>query len=201
MPRTDAQKKYYEKNKEKIKERIIAYRKTPEYKEKHRLKMIEYRKNNPEKCKQISDKCRLKNGEKYNALRKEKYNNDPIFKQKKKEQDLRYLQSGKRHEQRKNYRVGREEELRQKVKEWRLANPDKVLNKMRNYRASKWNEIEREKTKNLDTSHIVKLIKKQTKFQIKTEDIPLELIDIKKQSLLLKRTIKKKENGNSTTNL
>ena len=191
MAQKESRKRYYEKNKEREKERMKIYRQTPEFRERHRLKMAEYRKNNPDKCKAISDKSRLKNGEKYNAKRKERYNTDPDFKQKKKESELKYLQSGKRHEQRKNYRIGREKELREKSKEWAKNNPDRVKEKMRQYKDNYWIEHEKQQRHNLEDCHVIKLIKKQTRFELKTEDISKELIELKRQSLLLKRTIKK----------
>lgn len=190
----EATARYREKNKEKIREYRIKYTSTPEYKEYHRQKAAEWRKNNPEKTLEISRKCYKKNGEKQNEKKREKFKTDPEYKQKVRERELKYVASGRRREMsQKNYHENRERALRT-AKEWKNKNTDRCRENHRRYAHEKWNAHEKELRQKLDDSYIIDRIKDTTKYTLKTEEIPESLIELKRQAMKLKRELKKINN-------
>lgn len=77
-------------------EEMKEYRDNPEFKERHRLKMIEWRKNNPDRVNEINKKSRDKRRVEYNKNKREKYRSDENFRLKRIEYDRKYYYSGKR---------------------------------------------------------------------------------------------------------
>lgn len=66
------------------------------------------------------------------------------------------------------------------------------------------NGYQRQKTRDVDDSYAKDLIYKKTNGALKTREIPPELIELQRQSIILKRTIKQKQQENeqhNTTNV
>jgi hypothetical protein len=73
------------------------YKSTPEAKESHRIRQAEWRKKNHDKFLEISRKSYVKNGKRYNEIRKQKYNSSEEYRQKQKDKERKYKESGKRY--------------------------------------------------------------------------------------------------------
>jgi hypothetical protein len=189
---------YKARNKEEVKRRQKEYEKTDEYKEKHRLKMAKLRKKYPERTKEISKESRKLNGHKYNARRRELLKTDEEFANKIKERALRYKSSGKRSIATKRRYSEKPEQFSRKAKEWREKNPDKVIQSRENHRAQNIATAAR-KRDNLEKPYVIAVIKRQVNYLLKTDEIPEHLIEVKKQSLELKRQLKNKNNEKDNT--
>lgn len=164
-----------------------VYQQKPEVKERNRLQAAKWRESNPELFRQRYRESYERHKERWNLIRRELYKNDPEYRQKKIDHEKKYKASGRRNE------VNRlNPKSRERAKKYRINNPDKVRIKQRQYRERIWNEHEKEQRQKLEDVYLVRIIKKQTKYALKTQDIPKELIDIKRQSMKLKREIKSK---------
>lgn len=168
------------------------YRSTPERKEKHRIKMAKWRKENPEKAIEISRKNRKIHGKQHNEKKREKYKTDADYRNKNLERDRKYTSSGRRKELYHN-NPKKQEILKTKWIETKNNNYDKTRAKMKKYRDEVWTKKERERRANLSDQYVVMVIKKQQNFQIKTAEIPKGLIELKRKVLKLKRITKTKK--------
>lgn len=177
-------------NPEKVKENNKKQRSSPDAKEKHRLSMIQWRKDNPEKTLEISRKNYKINGIKHNEKRRVKYKTDPEYRIKKLKADKEYSLSGKRKEAY-NRNSNKNEILKKKWQKTKTS-PNKELRDkyIRKYKDEFWIQKEKEDRGNLTDSYIIKVIKKQQKYQIKTQEIPKELIEVKRNILKIKRITK-----------
>ncbi len=191
-----ASRKYQARHAERVREKNKQYRSTPEAKEKHRIKMAEWRLANPEKQKMVSLKTREKHKERVNALRREKNKSDPDYNAKKKASDKRYAATGKRVDQ---YWANREECLKRSAR-YKATHRDQEIKRMEKYRKENIDSIRLKDQIERDTcdpKYVVRVIKKQTGFKVKTKDIPAELIEQKRITLLLKRQTKNNDNTNT----
>jgi hypothetical protein len=188
--RNEAVARYRERNREKEMERQKAYRSTPEFKERHRQKMLEWRRKNPEKSLEISRRNYKNNGDKQNEQKRLKLKTDPEYARKIKEREARYKASGRRQEMHKKRYEEKTDEIKQKSREWKQNNRDKVKEYIKKFKESYWLQHQQQQRENLDDCYVIAVIKKQTKYTLKTEDIPAKLVEVKKQSLKLKRELK-----------
>lgn len=185
-----ATKRYYERNREKLIAKQKEYRSTDEFKERHRLEMIEWRKSNPEKQLEISRRSYKKNGSKQNEKKRLRYKNDQEYVSKIKERESKYKESGRRAEVFKIRYKEKRDEIIQKSAQWKQKNKDHVRKYARQYRDNIWLEHERNQRKNLADQYIIAVIKKETNYILKTKDIPQQLIEIKRLQLKTKRSLK-----------
>lgn len=171
---------------DRVKEQNRKARAKPTYKEKHRLEMKEWRKNNPEGVKAVRKRNYLLHGKEYNEKRRLRYKTDAEYRAKKQLTDKKYNSSGKR-----KIAIDRNPNKHENLKrKWiKIKNGDyaKVREKHRRYRAQVYIHKEREERKNLDDSYVISIIKQHCKYQIKTKDIPPELIEAKRNIIKLKR--------------
>jgi hypothetical protein len=175
------------KCKECNKKYLAKYRSTYESKERHRLYMIKYRKENPLKSKEVANRSRDKHKEKINKNRREKYLNDPTFKQKCIAIEKKYKESGRRRE------VNSTPEC---LKKGRIRNANKRKNK--DYREKEYlkNEVYRKENKeklhkmhfenrlNLIPSYVAQSM------GISVKDLTPEIYETKKIIIQLKRELK-----------
>lgn len=163
------------------------YTSTKEYKERHRLRMREYRSKHPEKTLEVSRKNYAIHGKKHNEVRREKYKNDPLFKAKCIEREKAYKESGRRAEvQRKpeqmakaRYRSKKRRSVTEKREhdykknsEWRNKNRDYINNK----NAIKINELK--------DSYVA------SSMRVSVKDLTPEDIETKRLVMQLKRELK-----------
>ena len=168
-------------------EEVKNYRKSPEAKEKHRIKMAEWRNNNPEKTKQIEKKCRDKHKDERNKIRKEKYWNDNEYRLKRIEYDKKYKLSGRRYEV--NSKPENRESARLRSKIRRQNETKKAHDYKRN---AKWREENKE--------HLLELWKRNRNeikpayvaqsMRLKVKDLTPEIIETKQLVIKLKRELK-----------
>lgn len=184
---TPARRHYWRHRDRKLKE-LKEYRKLPHVKEKHRIDQAKWRNENKDREKEIMKKCRDKNKNIWNKERRWKYHNDAEFRAKRDEADQLYKTSGKRKAMRQKHLKKNAE----KSKVWRLANPEKILIRFREYRAKKWNAHEREQRKKLNDSYIIKLLKEELG-NCPKDIIPKDLIEIKKLQIKTYRLLKKQK--------
>lgn len=163
------------------------YRSKPENKIKHKLNQREWVKKNYEKSKSINNKSREKNKENINRKRREKYHNDPIFKQKCKDIEKEYKDSGRRYE------VGSTPEQREKSRKRSKERRKNPVKKQMDYEFNaKWREENKdyiklkgsEKIKNLDNSYVASSMRK------KVSELTPEAIETKRIIIQLKRELK-----------
>lgn len=185
-----ATKRYYERNREKLIAKQKEYRSTDEFKERHRLEMIEWRKKNPEKQLEISRRSYKKNGAKQNEKKRLRYKNDQEYVSKIKEYESKYKESGRRAEVFKIRYKEKRDEIIQKSSQWKQKNKDHVRKYARQYRDNILLEKERNNRKNLADQYVIAVIKKETNYILKTKDIPQQLIEIKRLQLKTKRSLK-----------
>lgn len=182
------------KNLDKVRAYSKYYRSRPGHKERHRLAAAEWRKKNHEKQLVINRRCWNKNKDRFNKERKDKYWSDPEFRAKKIQSDRNYMLSGIRKimwDKNPNKKL----RIRQR---YERVTADPVRNQYRQkyrrqYRVSVQRPKEEGWRKELSDPYVVAVIKKQMKRQIKTKDIPKELIEIKRNVLKIKRTIRNKK--------
>lgn len=101
----------------------------------------------------------------------------------------------------KTYRERPEVKERQRIHQfnWRKRHPESALALTRKNREKfrdAFNEKQRKKhriwVKELNDYYVAQLIKRQTKFFFKTEDIPKDLINFQKQIIFINRKLKQK---------
>jgi hypothetical protein len=173
---------------------ICAIRKiycaTPEYKERHRKEMLEWRRAHPRKALIISRRNYKRHKDKFNSERRLKLKTDPAYKKKIHEREKRYKASGRRGEMhRKRYKKNRIV-LLIVSQLWKLANADAIKEYQRKYARRYWRKHEQELRDKLDDSYVIMVIKKDFYYKIKTQDIPKELIEIKRLQIFTHRKLK-----------
>lgn len=166
---------------------IKEYRKKSYVKENHRIRVAEWRKRNPEKEKEIRDRCYIKNKERFNKERRDKYKNDPEYKRRRIECEKRYKESGRRYEM--NNKPEQREKARKRSKK-RRSDP---IKKEHDYkRMAEWRDENRdflikkhrEKRKNLAPSYVAQSMR------MSVNDITPEIYETKKLIIQLKRELK-----------
>lgn len=179
-------RKYYNSHKDKCIAYAKEYRQRPEVKERRRVNMAQWRKENHDKSLEISRKCRKKHATRLNAVRREKWRNDPEYKRKKIESEKRYKATGRRKE----LRVINAVELRKRSAAWKKKNPELVKKYVKWYRKTKLIHFERLKRKTLADQYIIGVIKKSMNYKLKTKDIPQELIEMYRIRIKTIRSLK-----------
>lgn len=163
------------------------YRKSPEIKEKHRIKMNEWRKKNHEKALEISRKNYKIHGKKYNEKRKEKYWTDEEYRLKRIEYDKKYKESGKRYEM--NSKPENREKARLRSQKRRKDDTKKEHDYKRN---AKWREENKEHLQELWESNRKELKPSyvaQT-MRMKVDELTPEVLETKRIIIKLKRELK-----------
>lgn len=170
-----------------VKEYGQEYRKIDYVKKRHSEKMALWRKENPERQKEIEKKCRDKNKERYNKERRIKYKTDDNFRKRVKLYEKKYVESGRRYE------INNKPEQRKKA---RIRSKKRRLNSLKNTQdkitQKKWRTenkdlIKRlgyEKIKNLDPSYVA------CSLRVSVKDLPKEVYETKKIIIKLKRELK-----------
>lgn len=166
---------------------IKDYRKSPEIKEKHRIKMIEWRKKNPEKTLEISRKNYKIHGEKHNQKKKEKYWTDEEYRLKCIAYDIKYKESGKKFES--NSKKENREAARLRNKMRRENETKKEQDYKRN---AKWREENKERLKELWKSNRDELKPAYIaqSMRLKVKDLTPEILETKQIIIKLKRELK-----------
>lgn len=162
-----------------------VYSKKPERKEKHRIDMMKWRHENPEKVKKIQTKSYGRNGQKYNEAQKIKYATDDVFRKKRLDSDKRYTATGRRKEL---YMVNREKELARN-KKYRECNRSKIRVYNAHYREENKDyltALHASNVKNLSNSYVAHSMRKSVK------DVSPEIIETKRLIIQLKRELKPK---------
>lgn len=163
------------------------YRKSPEIKEKHRIKMIEWRKKNPEKALEISCKNYKVHGKEHNQKKKEKYWNDEEYRLKRIAYDIKYKESGKRFESNSKKENREAARLRSKI---RRKNETK---KEQDYkRNAKWREENKEHLQELwkNNREELKPAYVAQAMRLKVKDLTPEILQTKQLIIKLKRELK-----------
>jgi len=163
-------------------------RSSPEAREKHRLYAIEWRKNNPERTKEINKACRDRNKERINRERRERYWNDPEFRAKKIEQEKRYKESGGRAAS--NRKPENMEKARIRSRKRRQDPEKKAHDYKRNqqWRRDNKDYLDKLHAKNrnqLAPSYVAQTLKMSVK------DLTPEVLETKRLIIQLKRELKK----------
>jgi cytochrome c553 len=105
---------------------------------------------------------------------------------------------------RKNYRQNNPEKLKENNKKYRQNNLEKVKENSKNYRQNNPEKVKERSKKDmleLSDNYVAMTIRSNSFTGLKIEDIPKELIELKRNAIKFKREIKTKQNDNSTTNL
>lgn len=155
---------------------------------------------NPEKAKEIRIKSYNKTKEQYNAKRIWRYHNDPEYRAKRMDMDLKYRQSGARKKE------NRSEESWKKhlenSKKSKLKNPDKVLAYSREY-SHKNRELlitfARENRVKLSDIYVRKVIQKTFRDEgiyVTLSEIPSDFVELKRKQLNIYRDVKNKKSKN-----
>ena len=165
-------------------------RSTAEYKVAAAKRQAKWRKNNPEKEKNIMKKCRDKYATRNNAARNWKYHNDPVFRAKKDTYDKARIKSGVN-----NKAAFTEEawaEHLAKRRKYCHDNPDVVHKYVDNNRE----ELADPYVKNV----IARNMERQVGMKPTHNEIPQDLVELKRKQLKLYRDVKKtkKWKNNST---
>lgn len=164
-----------------------AYTSTAEYKEKHRIQMKKWRKENPDKALEISRRSYKRNGAKQNERKREKYRTDPEYRAKCIERDRRYSESGRRYEM--NNKPEQREKARARTKR-RRKNEDKrahdlvISKKWRDKNREHLITLHRERRQNLAPSYVAQSMR------ISVGDLTPEILETKRNVIKLKRELK-----------
>ena len=163
------------------------YTSTDEYKKAHRERQAKWRKENPEKSLEISRRGYKKNAESINAKKREKYHSDPEFRQKVKDIEKKYKDSGRRREVQSTPEQREKARIRSKN---RRQSPEK---REHDYKVSaKWREENRDlinshtkrKIESLDPSYVAGSMRMSVK------ELTPEIYEVKKLVIKLKRELK-----------
>jgi hypothetical protein len=162
------------------------YSSTPEYKEKHRIEGIEYRKNNPEKTKEINRRSYNKRKDEYNKKRRHLYHNDPVYRQKYDERNKEY----RRSEKGKNMmnKPENREKQRERSKRYRRDFPDKIKECNDKYRVNNKEFLKMlsdRKRSELTPAYVAQFM------NTGVSDMPKEIYEFKKIIIQLKRELKR----------
>lgn len=163
------------------------YTSTPEYKEYHKNKQKEWRKNNREKALEISRRCYAKNADKLNSERRHKYHNDKDFKQKCLDREKKYKDSGRRYE------VGSKPEQRKKSIERNKERRKNIELKQHDYKCqSLWRKTNKEYIKEQSKIKIVELKPSYVacSMRMAVGDLTPEILETKRLIIQLKRELK-----------
>jgi hypothetical protein len=178
---------YRSKCKECLKIYSKQYTSTDEYKKYHNEKMQKWREENPGKALEISRKCYKKNADRFNAKKREKLKTDPEYREKVRERERKYVESGRRHEM--NCKPEMREKARLRSKK-RRQNPVK---KEHDYKCNaKWreknkehlNELHKKNRKELCSSYVAQSMR------ISVKDLTSEILETQRLIIKLKRELK-----------
>lgn len=163
------------------------YRSTPEAKENHRKWMAKWRAENPKETLRVSRKSYKKNAVKINAIRKEKYRTDPIYKAECFERERKYKESGRRYE------VGHTPEQMEKARirsKKRRLNPVKKAHDYK--RNGKWRDDNREYINEMDKKRRKELCPAYIAYcmRVSVKDLTPEIIETKRKIIQIKRELK-----------
>jgi len=169
---------------------MSAYRSTDKVKKEHAEKRKLWRQKNPDKQRAIVKRNYEKHSLRVNAEKTERYKNDAEYRAKIHETDKRYKESGRRREvnstpenrkkaaeRRKKRYYSNVEREKEEIKKFHLNNPG--------YRKMK----SRERYEKLPDSYLFREIKRHSKLQLSIEDMPKEILEVKRNMILLKREI------------
>jgi hypothetical protein len=176
------------KNCLKNKRKLLAS--TQEYKEKWNLRAKKWRENNPEKFKKIQKTFRSKNKDSINAIRVEKYNSDPEYREK--------IRSTANLHKRNKEHFSPEDWKKELAKrtEYRKNLSEKAKNNFKLYqeRFFKNNpnykiQMNKKRRDELYDSYIVEILHKQTEIDAEFLYNSKELIDLKRNQIKLLREV------------
>ncbi|QIG62291.1 HNH endonuclease [Tenacibaculum phage JQ] len=163
------------------------YTSTEEYKKRHREKMAKWRKENPKKLKEINRRCYNKHAERINKERRERYHTDPIYKEKCKERERAYKESGGRG------KIHRKPEQMEKSRirsRKRRLNPekqshDRMMNAMYREKNKELLKLkDKERRKELIPSYVAQCMR------VSVDSLTPEIYETKKLVIKLKRELK-----------
>jgi len=163
------------------------YRERPENKEAHRINAAKWREKNRGRVLEINRRCYKKNADRFNAIRRDRYQTDQEYREKRREYDRKYSESGRRYE------VNSKPEMREKARiraKKRRQNPEK---KQLDYnRAAIWRDENREYLKELDDKRRKKLCPSYVAYsmRVSVKDLTPEVLETKKLIIKLKRELK-----------
>jgi hypothetical protein len=168
-------------------DKIKKYKQRPEAKKRHRERMAKWRADNPEESLRISRENYKKHGAKQNAKKRERYANDPEYRQKKIERDRRYYESGRRLEM--NAKPEQREKARIRSKKRR---EDPVKNSQdraqqaiyREKNREALNEMHRNRRDSMEPSYVAQVLR------ISVKDMTPEIYETQKTIMLLRRELK-----------
>lgn len=173
----------------------------------HRLRMAEWRKNNPGLQKCLRAKFYAKNKDRLNDERKALYRSSAEYREKRKHRDKAYTQKGRRKElyvvnrekellRNKNYRDKNKEQIKAYALKYNEENREFVLSIGEKYRSKNRHTINakrrmygKKQVDSMDPKYIKQIISQALKVPIR--DIPNSLVELKQNALGLKRQIKK----------
>lgn len=168
----------------------IERRLRPDVKERNRLAAAKWRLENPERKRELQRKCWDKNKDRFNGERTLRYKTDNNYANKKREEGKRYYDSGRRLEV--NSSPENRRKTRDRNKRYRAIqeNRDKIriyhLKYVESHR-ERLRELGKRKTFLLRDSYLRDLISQN--YKIERENIPDELIKLKRTQLKLHRLI------------
>ena len=173
------------------------YVKNPEVKKKLAAYQRKYNAEHPEIIKPIQLRSAKKRRVIFNKTQTWKYHNDPEFREKKKVHDKKRTILGKCRKASYTKKAWEKHlEIARESKKKAMLNPiikTKYLLKQRAQRTANINhyrEVSKKQTKNL-ASRYIKQVLTQKEELLSASDIPLELIELKRKQLKLKRDAKK----------
>lgn len=175
-----------------VKDRMKIYRATPEYKEMHSIYAKKWRDKHLKRAREINRKSRNKNRDKYNSVRRDKYANDPEYKDKKRINN-KNRKRNKEHftpEQwekvrtiRRRYRNNSSEKSRENVRERQRRfvenNPEYMRNKYKR------------RNEELHDSYIAAILSKETNVDVKLIYKHPEIIEARRNQIKLSRIVRK----------
>jgi hypothetical protein len=168
---------------------------TQEYKEKHNLRAKKWKENNPEKVKELQKTFWLRNKDRLNALRAEKYKSDPEYKERKKARDKLRKRNKEQFSpenwekelaKRRKYKKNLSEEAQKNVK----LCLERFLKNNPGYQSQK----DKERKLELHDSYIVGILHEQTDIDSEHLYKAKELLDLKRNQIKLFREVKKHGN-------
>jgi len=163
------------------------YKAKPENKERHRINAIKWRDKNPDKVLEISRRCYKKNADRFNAAKREKLKTDPEYREKVRERERKYVESGRRHEM--NCKPETREKARIRSKKRRL---DPGKNEHDYKRNAKWREENKEYLNKLHNKNRKELCPSYVaqSMRISIKELTPEILETKRLVITLKRELK-----------
>lgn len=163
------------------------YTSTDEYKKYHREKQAKWRKENPEKSLEINRRCYKKNADRFNAAKREKLKTDPEYREKVRERERKYVESGRRYEM--NCKPETREKARIRSRK-RRKDPEKKEHDYK--RSANWryenkeylNELYKNNRKELCPSYVAQIMK------ISVKDLKPEILETKRLIIKIRRELK-----------